>query len=431
MADGKIMAVIMGGGRGSRLYPLTKNRSKPAVPIAGKYRLIDVPISNCLNSDIRRMVVLTQFNSASLNRHVKNTYQFDRYSKGFVDILAAEQTPENNTWFQGTADAVRQSLPRILDNDFEHILILSGDQLYQMDFRELFERHEEENADITIATIPVKRKEATAFGILKVDANNSIKDFYEKPDESIVDNWKSEVEEKYAEQEKYFLASMGIYMFKKDVLLKMFEESPDATDFGKEIIPTGVRDEECKVISYPFGGYWTDIGSVSSFFHACLEMTQFLPQFNFYDNRKKIFTRARILAPTKVFGTKLQNVLISDGCILHAESVSDSVIGIRSRIGKNSVIKRSIIMGSDYYQSLYELQRNPHHKLLGIGENCYLENVIMDRNVCIGNDVYIRGGNQDEFIETEQYCIRDGVVVLKKGVEIKDGTRIVAEEIQP
>jgi glucose-1-phosphate adenylyltransferase len=351
------------------------------------------------------------------------------YSKGFVDILAAEQTPENNTWFQGTADAVRQSLPRILDNDFEHILILSGDQLYQMDFRKLFARHLEEDADITIATIPVNRKDATAFGILKVDADNSIHDFYEKPDESIVDEWRSEVEEEYAEQEKYFLASMGIYLFKKEVMLKMFEENPDATDFGKEIIPAGVRDDECKIVSYPFGGYWTDIGSISSFFQACLEMTQFLPQFNFYDNRKKIYTRARILAPTKVFGTKLQNVMISDGCILHADSVSDSVIGIRSRIGKNSVIKRSVIMGSDYYQSLYELQQNPHHKLLGIGENCYLENVITDRNVCIGNDVYIRGGNQDEFIETDQYCIRDGIVVLKKGVEIKDGTRIVAEEI--
>lgn len=430
MADGKIMAIIMGGGRGSRLYPLTENRSKPAVPIAGKYRLIDVPISNCINSDIRRMFVLTQFNSASLNRHVKNTYQFDVYSKGFVDILAAEQTPSNNTWFQGTADAVRQSLPRIMDNDFEHILILSGDQLYQMDFRKLYQRHLETNSDVTVATIPVKRKEATDFGILKVDANNSIQDFIEKPDETIVDNWKSEVEEKYASADKHFLASMGIYMFKKEVMLKMFEESPEATDFGKEFIPAAVKDEECIISSYPFGGYWTDIGSISSFFDACIEMTEFLPQFNFYDNRKKIYTRARILAPSKVFGTRLQNVLISDGCILHADTVSDSVLGIRTRIGKNSVIKRSVIMGSDYYQSLYELQENPHHKLLGIGENCYLENVIMDRNVCIGNDVYIRGGNQDEYIETDQYCVRDGIVVLKKGVEIKDGTRIVADELK-
>ena len=417
----KTVAIILGGGVGSRLYPLTALRSKPAVPIAGKYRLIDIPISNCINSNIKRMFVLTMFNSASLNRHIKNTYQFDLFSDAFVNIMAAEQTPDNQEWFQGTADAVRQTRTELNKIDYEYLLVLSGDQLYQMDFDELLDYHIQHEADLTVATIPVVKKDATSFGIMKVDDSGVIGNFYEKPSEDIVEEWKSPVDEEYRSEGKEYLASMGIYVFSKGVLLDLFDEMPDANDFGKEMIPHAVNDENRKVVSFPFGGYWTDIGNISSFFEANLQLTKFLPKYHLYDNERKLYTRARLLAPSKFFNTKINFGLISDGCICHAKEISHSVLGIRSRVGKDTVIRDSYIMGIDYYQTVDDLDQLPNNELLGIGNNCYIQNAILDKNVRIGHNVHIQGDASLEDMETDQYCIREGIVIIKKAAHIPNG----------
>ena len=418
------LSVILGGGAGTRLYPLTLDRSKPAVPVGGKYRLIDIPVSNCLNSGLRRMFVLTQFNSASLNKHIKKAFHFDIFTKGFVDILAAEQTRENKNWFQGTADAVRQCLPRFRLHEFEYVLILSGDQLYQMDFTEILNEHKQSGADITVATIPVDSKDAPGFGILKVDQKNEIVDFIEKPSFDSLRKWKSPLEEKYTQDDKHFLASMGIYVFNKGALLDLFDKLPEANDFGKEIIPYGVQHDDYKINSFPFGGYWTDIGSISSYFEASLRLTEFLPQFNLFDNYNQIYTTARMLSPSKIFGTSITHTLISDGCIIHAEKMEHSVIGIRSRIGPRTTIEHSIIMGNDYYQSLNDISEESQIKLLGIGKNCAIKNTIIDKNVKVGNFVSIIGDPSLEDEETDLYCIRDGIVILKKGVSVPDQTKI-------
>lgn len=418
----KTVAIILGGGVGSRLYPLTAERSKPAVPIAGKYRLIDIPISNCLNSNINRIFVLTQYNSASLNRHVKNTYQFDRFSNGFVDILAAEQTRTNLNWFQGTADAVRQVLPR-LSEDYENILILSGDQLYQMDFEEILNYHLEKDADLTVATIPVVKKDAVSFGILKVKEGGNIIDFTEKPSHDQVENWRSVVDEKYFKEDKHYLASMGIYVFKKSVIYDLFEKNPNAVDFGKEIIPYAVEND-MPVYSFPFGGYWTDIGNISSFFEANLSLSGYLPEFHLFDNSRPIYSRARMLSPSKFFGTQLNETLISDGCIIHATLIDKAVIGIRARIGKHTVIKSVIVMGNDYYQTVNQMTELQKPNLLGIGEHCYIENAIIDKNVKIADHVTIRGGEGLPDEETELYSIREGIVIVKKGAYIPSGMTI-------
>ncbi len=426
MISERTLAIILGGGVGSRLYPLTKSRSKPAVPIAGKFRLIDIPISNCLNSGIKRMFVLTQYNSASLNRHIKNSFRFDKFSNGFVDILAAEQTQSSMEWFQGTADAVRQSVDHLKLLDFDHILILSGDQLYQMDFKQLLEYHRDQDADVTVATIPVVAKDATGFGILKVNESGFIENFIEKPATDILDQWKSPLDEKFTSQGKDFLASMGIYVFTRGRLTKLFSENPKAVDFGKEIIPFAVHNEDYTVASFPFGGYWTDIGSISSFFEANIRLTNYLPEFNLYDNHKRVYTNSRMLSPSKVFGTRFDHALLSGGSIIHAESVSRSVIGVRSRIGKQSVIKNTYVMGIDYYQSLKELEQNPHLPLLGIGDNCYIENTIIDKNVKIGDNCRIVGHPDLEDAEHEDYCIREGIVIIVKGADIAANTVIGA-----
>lgn len=418
------VALILGGGVGSRLYPLTARRSKPAVPVAGKYRLIDIPISNCINSNIKRMFVLTMFNSASLNRHIKNTYQFDMFTDAFVNIQAAEQTPDNKDWFQGTADAVRQTFTELDKIQYEYVLILSGDQLYQMDFNELLSYHMESEAEITVATIPVAEKEATSFGIMKVDEGGVIKNFIEKPDDSVVGDWQSPVPDKFKNEGKVYLASMGIYVFNKRSLHKIFAEQPDANDFGKEIIPYAVSDENRKVASYSFDGYWTDIGNISSFFEANLKLTQFLPEYHLYDNIRKLYTHARMLAPSKFFGTKINFGLISDGCICHASEISNSVIGIRSRIGKDTIIRDSYIMGIDYYQTLDDINQLPNNELLGIGNGCYIQNAILDRNVRIGHNVHIQGDPSLEDVETDQYCIKEGIVIIKKGAHISSETVI-------
>ena len=421
MINNKVLAIVLGGGQGSRLYPLTERRSKPAVSIAGKYRLVDIPISNCINSDIKRIYVLTQFNSASLNRHIKNTYHFSFFSSAFVDVLAAEQTISSKDWFQGTADAVRQSMHHFLNNDFEYALILSGDQLYQMDFNVMVENHIESGAAISIATLPVNAKDATSFGIMKTDAEQVITDFVEKPSSDELDNWRSNVSDEMKAQGRHYLASMGIYIFNRDLLIQLME-NPDTIDFGKEIIPQSMGKH--KTVSYQYEGYWTDIGNIDSFFEANLGLTDDIPKFNLYDRTKRIYTRARMLPTSKVSGTALDHAVISEGCIIHAAVIERSVIGIRSRIGKETTVINTYMMGSDYYETLSEIEAQQIDILMGIGERCFIKNTIIDKNVRIGDDVRINGGKHMEDMETDTYAVKDGIVVIKKGSVISSGTVI-------
>lgn len=418
MINNKVLAIVLGGGQGSRLYPLTDRRSKPAVPIAGKYRLVDIPISNCINADIKRIFVLTQFNSASLNKHIKNTYHFSFFSSAFVDVLAAEQTPESKTWFQGTADAVRQSMHHFLSHDFEYALILSGDQLYQMDYDKMIEAHEAANAEISIATIPVNAKDATSFGILKANDEDIITSFIEKPDAELLPDWTSEVSDEMKGKGRNYLASMGIYVFNKDLLIKLME-NPDTIDFGKEIIPQSINDH--KTLSYQYEGYWTDIGNIDSFFEANLGLTDDIPQFDLYDEKKRIYTHARMLPTTKIAGTVLDKAVVSEGCIIGAAKIEKSVIGIRSRIGKESTVINTYMMGSDYYESLEEIEKDHIKILTGIGERCFIKNCILDKNCRIGDDVRINGGKHLEDKETDMYFIKDGIVVVKNGATIPSG----------
>ncbi len=425
MISKQVVAVILGGGAGSRLYPLTATRSKPAVPIAGKYRLVDIPISNCINSNINRMFVLTQYNSASLNKHIKNTYQFSVFSSGFVDILAAEQTPDSPGWFQGTADAVRQSLKHIDKNEFEYVLILSGDQLYQMDFAEMVNNHVNSGADISIATIPVAEREATEFGILKTNQQNVITSFIEKPAKELLPEWVSNTGDEMNLQGRHYLASMGIYIFSRKMLFSLlYDEKKDATDFGKEIIPDAI--EKCNVVSFQYDGYWTDIGNIYSFFEANLALTLDIPPFNLFDNQKMVYSRARMLPPAKISGTTFKQTIMAEGCIIHADSIFNSVIGIRSRIGAGSKIVSCYIMGNDFYETIEEIAYNYGKGIprLGIGDNCSLSNVIVDKDSRIGNNVTITGGNHLEDSEHSLYAIKDGIVVIKKGAIINDGFEI-------
>jgi len=420
MINNKVLSIILGGGQGSRLYPLTADRSKPAVPIAGKYRLVDIPISNCINSDIKRMYVLTQFNSASLNKHIKNTYHFSFFSEAFVDVLAAEQTMQSDDWFQGTADAVRQSMHHFLSNDFEYALILSGDQLYNMDFQAMIDNHIESNAEISIATYPVDAKDATGFGLLKTDTENTITSFIEKPDSELLPDWTSNVSDEMKKEGRNYLASMGIYIFNRDLLIKLME-NPDTIDFGKEIIPQSIHKH--KTVSYQYEGYWTDIGTIDSFFEANIGLTDDIPKFNLYAD-DRVYTRARILPTSKISGTLLNKTVVSDGCIIHAAKIDRSVIGIRSRIGKESVILNTYMMGNDTYESLKTIQDNNIENLLGIGDRCYINNCIVDKNCRIGDDVKIEGGIHLKDTETDSYLIKDGIVVIKKGATIPKGTII-------
>jgi len=418
MLSKKVLGIILGGGQGSRLYPLTESRSKPAVPIAGKYRLVDIPISNCINSEIKRMYVLTQFNSASLNRHIKNTYHFSFFSQAFVDVLAAEQTPMSDTWFQGTADAVRQSMHHFLRNDFEYALILSGDQLYQMDYNKMVEHHIKTKAKISIATIPVNAKDATSFGILKSDDKDEITSFIEKPEASLLPEWTSEVSDEMKSEGRHYLASMGIYIFNRDLLVELMKD-PDTIDFGKEIIPQSLGKN--KISSYQFEGYWTDIGNIDSFFEANLGLTDDIPHFDLYDKGKRIYTRARMLPTSKVSGTTLSKSVIAEGCIIHAAKIERSVIGVRSRIGAESTVINTYMMGNDYYETLDEMEKNKIKIVMGIGERCFIKNAIIDKNCRIGDDVRINGGTHLKDCETDTYVVRDGIVVIKKGAVIPKG----------
>lgn len=418
----QVLAVILGGGAGTRLYPLTASRSKPAVPIAGKYRLVDIPISNCINSNISRMFVLTQYNSASLNKHIKNTYHFSVFSSAFVDILAAEQTPDNPSWYQGTADAVRQSLRHLQQHECDYILILSGDQLYQMDFQEMIQNHIDMGADISVATIPVPAREASDFGILKKGQDHYITSFIEKPRKELLADWKSDTGEEMEREGRIYLASMGIYVFNRQLLFDLLTEVyKDATDFGKEILPASLS--RYKVASYQYSGYWTDIGHIYSFFEANLALTQDIPPFNLFDNSNAVYTRARMLPPAKISGSTLEKTIIAEGCIINASRIENSIIGIRSRIGHGTTIVSSYIMGSDYYETIEEMNHSLSKGLpkVGIGERCYIRNAIIDKNCRVGNDVRINGGNHLENTDHSLYTIKDGVVVVKKGAVLPDG----------
>ena len=417
----EILSVILGGGAGSRLYPLTASRSKPAVPIAGKYRLVDIPISNCLNNGIGRMFVLTQFNSASLNRHIKNTYHFSAFSKAFVDILAAEQTPDNPTWYQGTADAVRQGLRHIEPFESDFVLILSGDQLYQMDFAEMLDNHKKLGADISVATIPVAEREAPEFGILK-SRDGFIASFIEKPKKELLPEWISDTGDIMKAIGRHYLASMGIYIFNRQLLFDMLQnEFKDATDFGKEIIPQSIN--KYKVASYQYEGYWTDIGNISSFFEANLDLTREIPAFNLFDNERTIYTRSRMLPPAKISGTTLEKTLIAEGSIIHASKIENSIVGIRSRIGLGTTLVSTYIMGNDQYETLEEIAQTNKLgiPLMGIGNGCFIKNAIIDKNCRIGNDVHINGGTHIENMDHSLYSVKDGIVVIKKGSVIPNG----------
>ncbi len=419
--NSKVISIVLGGGQGTRLFPLTATRSKPAVPIAGKYRLVDIPISNCLHSGFERIFVLTQFNSASLNKHIKNTYHFSSFSDSFVDILAAEQTPSNVGWFQGTADAVRQSLHHLMVHEFDYVLILSGDQLYQLDFKDMVEAHIRTKAEISIATIPVHANDVPSFGILRTNEESLITDFIEKP-KSDFESWASEVSEEMAAKGRYYLASMGIYIFNRKTLYDLLQGN-DHPDFGKEIIPQSIKTN--RVVSYQYEGYWEDIGTIPSFFEANLGLTDDIPAFNLFDKRH-IFTRARMLPPSKISGTLLERSIIADGCIINARRINHSIVGVRTRIGTDTEIESCYVMGGDNYQTLEQIEeaRVAGTPIMGIGDRCKIKNAIIDKNAHIGNDVCINCGEKLENGDYGAYTVQDGIVVVKKRAVIPDGTVI-------
>ncbi|HEY0895752.1 MAG TPA: glucose-1-phosphate adenylyltransferase [Sphingobacteriaceae bacterium] len=417
-----VISIVLGGGQGARLYPLTATRSKPAVPIGGKYRLVDIPISNCLNSGFNRIFVLTQFNSASLNQHIKNTYHFSVFSKGFVDILAAEQTPAGADWYEGTADAVRKSMRHLVGFEYDHVLILSGDQLYQMNFQDMVKKHRQSGAEITLATIPVHAQDATGFGILKSDEDSMITSFTEKPTSDRLPGWESEVSPEMQAEGRVYLASMGIYIFNRAVLEEMLDMK-DQHDFGKQILPQAIQDKR-RVYSYQYDGYWTDIGTIPSFFEANIGITDSIPKFNLFD-KDPVFTRPRMLPPSKITGTFLDSAVIADGCIICASRIEKSIIGIRSRIGAGTTISSCYVMGADYYQTLEEL-RTAHEgqqPIVGIGDNCTIRNAILDKNCRIGNNVHIDGTNLPDG-DFETHFVKDHIVVIKKSAAIPNDTVI-------
>ena len=420
-----VLSVILGGGAGTRLFPLTKDRAKPAVPLAGKYRLVDIPISNCINSDLRNIYVLTQFQSASMHRHISGSYKFDPFTGGFVEILAAQQTFSDASWWQGTADAVRKNMIHFLTHGPKYILILSGDQLYRMDFRKILQQHEDTGAEITIATIPVVRRDAGSLGIMQMDADRRIHRFVEKPkDDATLDSlrlprdWFGRLH--LDSKDDLFLASMGIYVFNRDVLVKVLEN--DQTDFGKHIIPNAIDSRA--VYSYVFQGYWEDIGTIRAFFEAHLDLAAELPRFSFFDMSAPIFSRPRWLPGSKINGGTLDHAMLCDGCIVNGGHIENSVIGIRSIIEVGCKISRTVMMGCDYYESLesiqsYEAQGLPR---IGIGKNARIENAIIDKNARIGDEVVISPAGKPENVDHPLYYIRDGIMIIPKNAVIPSGT---------
>lgn len=427
----RVLGIILGGGAGTRLYPLTKRRAKPAVPLAGKYRLIDIPVSNCINSEIHKIYVLTQFNSASLNRHIARTYNFSGFIEGFVEVLAAQQTPENPSWFQGTADAVRKYLWLLQEWDVDEYLILSGDHLYRMDYRKFLERHRETGADITLSVIPIDRRRASDFGLMKVDGTGRVVDFSEKPKGEALDKMKVDtsmlgLDEDEAEK-KPFIASMGIYVFKKEVLIDLLNQSPEQTDFGKEIIPSSAKDYNIQ--AFLFDNYWEDIGTIESFYDANLALTrQPQPPFSFYDKAAPIYTRARYLPPTKLLNCQVTESIIGEGCIIKDCQIHHSVLGIRSRIESGCTIEDTLIMGADYYEQFAERQSGLENggTPLGIGEGTTIRRAIVDKNARIGRNVRIinKDAVEEADRESQGFYIRNGVVVILKNAVIPDGFEI-------
>lgn len=426
-ADPKLLAVILGGGAGNRLFPLTQQRSKPAVPLGGKYRLVDIPLSNCINSDILRTFVLTQYNSASLNRHIAQTYRFSQFSNGFVEILAAEQTPDSPQWFQGTADAVRQVLPHIRDWGIDTLLILSGDHLYRMDYREFLERHRESGADVTVSVNPCEMSAASEFGLLKTDETGRIVEFKEKPkgDDLLtmqVDTSRLGLEANEA-QRRPFLASMGIYVFRYDKLEELLAEDPAWIDFGKHIIPAAIKSRH--VQAHLFDGYWEDIGTIGAFYRANLDLTSKIPKFNLFDAEAPVYTRARYLPPSKIEETEINDSIISDGCIINGAKLTNSVIGLRSRISKGVQIEASFLMGADFYQTIDDMRADLNKGLprLGIGEGTIIKHAIIDKNARIGKNARLlnEAGVGERDGPNGSYFIRDGIIIVPKNAVIHDG----------
>ena len=429
-ANPKLLAVILGGGAGNRLFPLTQQRSKPAVPLGGKYRLVDIALSNCINSDILRTFVLTQYNSASLNRHIAQTYRFSQFSNGFVEILAAEQTPESPQWFQGTADAVRQVLPHISDWGIDTVLILSGDHLYRMDYRQFLERHQQTNADVTVSVIPCEARAASEFGLLKTDETGRIIEFKEKPkgDDLLsmqVDTTQLGLNAVEAQRRPY-LASMGIYVFKYEKLEELLKEDPTWVDFGKHVIPSSIKSRH--VQAFMFDGYWEDIGTIGAFYRANLDLTTKIPKFNLFDAEAPVFTRARYLPPSKIEETEINDSIISDGCIINGARLMNSVVGLRSRISKGAQIDSSFIMGADYYQTFEEMRSDLSNGMprLGIGEGSIVKRAIIDKNARIGKNARLL--NEAGVVEADgpggAYFIRDGIIIVPKNAVISDGSVI-------
>lgn len=420
----QMLAVILGGGAGTRLFPLTKDRAKPAVPLAGKYRLVDVPISNCINSGIDRIFVVTQYSSASLNNHIARAYVFDRFRGGFVTLLAAEQTAVSARWFQGTADAVRQSMPHIRSYPHEYVIILSGDQLYSMDYCKMLSHHQRLGADISVAVTPVRAEEAPGFGILKMDEQHRITEFHEKPPLDRLAGKESPATAEMAEAGRIYLASMGIYIFNADVIHDVLDAQADEHDFGKEIIPNSIRDRH--VVAFPFTGYWNDIGTVRSFFETNIMLAQPKPEFNLYDANRPLYTNARMLPPAKITRSTVSRSIVSEGSVIVDSEISDSVIGIRSFVGSGTRIHRVVMMGSDYYGWEDRGARSPAQGPAkpGIGANSQVENAIVDRNASIGSHCIIvnRGAVQEG--EGPGFVIRDGVIVVTKNASIADETVI-------
>jgi glucose-1-phosphate adenylyltransferase len=419
----RVVAIILGGGRGTRLFPLTQLRSKPAVPIGGKYRLIDVSVSNCLHADLRRIYVLTQFNSASLNRHISETYRLDTFSRGFVQILAAEQTPDNPHWYQGTADAVRQATRHFTRHDADYYLILSGDHLYRMDYRDLLEEHVERHADITIAAQQVTPEDAPSMGIFHFDRNGQIVAFEEKPDAARLAEIGSSIPagSRFLAQsaEKPFVASMGIYLFSRDVLIEILERH-DSVDFGHQIIPAAIKERV--VNAYLFRGYWADVGTVESFYDANIMLTRPRAPFNFYDPLRPIYTHPRYLPGSRLNACTVDEAIVAEGSYLDHAYVEHSVIGIRTHIYRDSRITRSVILGADYYQTDDEAPPHGEGLTLGVGRNTVLDRVIVDKNACIGEDVRLTNEAGVQYADGDGYFIRNGIVIVPRGGVVRPGT---------
>ncbi|MDD5261657.1 MAG: glucose-1-phosphate adenylyltransferase [Methylacidiphilales bacterium] len=426
---GRVIGVILGGGAGTRLFPLTKERAKPAVPLAGKYRLVDIPISLCINSGIKRIFLLTQYLSSSLHRHVYQSYRFDDYHpRGFIEIMAATQKVDSSGWYQGTADAVRQNLTHFNNHDHEWVLILSGDQLYRMDFRKIIAQHVSTGADVTVATIPVAREPARSFGIMQINEHHEIVRFVEKPkQDELLDTLRigREALSQIGKPEDHdlFLASMGIYVFNRRVLQEALDD-PAGQDFGKDIIPGLIGKK--KIYSYVYQGYWEDIGTIRAFYDANLDLVEPLPKFDFFDSNSPIYTRGRFLPSSKVNESRIERSIIADGCVLSKAEITHSIIGIRSRIESGVQIRDSIVMGSDYYETDASLEKNARTKrpAIGIGANSRIQGAIIDKNARIGCNVVIRAEGKVENIDSELYHVRDGIVIIPKNTVVPDGTVI-------